>query len=222
MTFLLSEDEALRNLLLGMKVTDQRSNASGDSTRNVGVWFGQPSQEIRDQNYPYITIDMVDISEDFSRAMRGLVKPTYLQDPTKLPDGTTDFNSDTNDWYIHEPIPVNIDYQVTTYAREPRHDREIIAQLMYTRLPLRFGVLQPNDNTVRRLDVLDVSKRDITEAGKRLFVNAFTVRISSEIVPELYTAVYKALEVNMTGYQDEVRGGTNPNFTPIHPITITS
>ena len=222
MTFLISEDEALRNLLKGMKVTDQKSNAQGTSTRDVGVWFGQPSQEIRDQTYPYITIDMVDVAEDFSRSMRGLVKPDYLPDPGTLPDNTTVYDPTTNDWYIHIPIPVNIDYQVTTYAREPRHDREILAQLMYTRLPLRFGVLQPNDNTVRRLDVLDISKRDITEAGKRLFVNAFTVRISSEIAPELYTAVYKALEVDMTGYQDQVRGGTNPNFTPLDPITITN
>ena len=221
MTFLLSEDEAIRNLLKGMKVTDQKSNANGASTRNVGVWFGQPSQEITDQVYPYITIDMVDVSEDFSRSMRGLVKPSYLPDPTHMPDGTTAYNGDDHDWYIHQPIPVNIDYQITTYSREPRHDREILAQLMYTRLPLRFGVLQPNDNTVRRLDVLDISKRDITEAGKRLFVNAFTVRVSSEIAPELYTAVYKALEVDMTGYQDQVRGGTIPEFTPIPPITIT-
>jgi len=220
MTFLLSEDEAIRNLLKGMKVTDQKSNANGGTTRDVGVWFGQPSQEIRDQTYPYITIDMVDVAEDFSRSMRGLVKPSYLPDPGLMPDGTTDYNADDHDWYIHVPIPVNIDYQITTYAREPRHDREILAQLMYTRLPLRFGVLQPNDNTVRRLDVLDISKRDITEAGKRLFVNAFTVRISSEITPELYTAVYKALEVDMTGYQDQVRGGTIPEFTPIDPITI--
>jgi len=220
MTFLLSEDEAIRNLLKGMKVTDQKSNANGTSTRDVGVWFGQPSQEIRDQTYPYITIDMVDVAEDFSRSMRGLVKPSYLPDPTTMPDGSTEYNGDDHDWYIHQPIPVNIDYQITTYAREPRHDREILAQLMYTRLPLRFGVLQPNDNTVRRLDVLDISKRDITEAGKRLFVNAFTVRISSEITPELYTAVYKALEVDMTGYQDQVRGGTIPEFTPIDPITI--
>ena len=120
------------------------------------------------------------------------------------------------------PIPVNIDYQITTYARQPRHDREILAELMYTRLPLRFGTLSLDDNTIRRLDVLDISKRDITEAGKRLFVNAFTVRVSSEITPELYTAVYKVLEVDLTGYQDTVEGGTNPIFTKLPPFTIHS
>jgi len=222
MTFLLSEDQALRDLLKGMVVTDQKSDATGTATRNVGVWFGQPDEQIRQQEYPYITIDMVDIAEAFDRSMRGLVQPSYLPAPTTMPDGTTNFNPDTNNWYIHMPIPVNIDYQITTYARQPRHDREILAELMYTRLPLRFGTLSLDDNTIRRLDVLDISKRDITEAGKRLFVNAFTVRVSSEITPELYTAVYKVLEVDLTGYQDKVEGGTTPIFTKLPPFTIHS
>jgi hypothetical protein len=138
-----------------------------------------------------------------------------------MPDGVTPYDPSTNNWYIDMPMPVNIDYQITTYARQPRHDREMLATLMYTRLPLRMGAIELDDNTVRRLDVLDVSKRDISEAGKRLFVNAFTVRISSEIAPAEFTAVYKALQVDLTGYQDVVRGGTQPNFTPLQSITIT-
>ena len=138
-----------------------------------------------------------------------------------MPDCVTPYDPSTNNWYIDMTIPVNIDYQITTYARQPRHDREMLATLMYTRLPLRMGAIELDDNTVRRLDVLDVSKRDISEAGKRLFVNAFTVRISSEIAPAEFTAVYKALQVDLTGYQDVVRGGTKPNFTPLQGITIT-
>ena len=221
MTFLLSEDAALRNLLTGITVTDQKSDASGTATRSVGVWFGQPVEQIRQQEYPYITIDMVDIAEAFERSMRGLVQPTYYEIPEFMPDGVTPYDPSTNNWYIDMPIPVNIDYQITTYARQPRHDREMLATLMYTRLPLRMGAIELDDNTVRRLDVLDVSKRDISEAGKRLFVNAFTVRISSEIAPAEFTAVYKALQVDLTGYQDVVRGGTKPNFTPLQGITIT-
>lgn len=220
MTFLLSEDDALRKLLLGMVVTDQKSDASGSATRPVNVYFGQPNLEIRTQSYPYITIDMVDIAEAFDRSMRGKVKPVYLPDPSTFNSGTT-YDPVNNSWKIDLPIPVNIDYQITAYSREPRHDREILAQLMYTRLPLRFGVLETDDNTVRRLDVLDVSKRDVSEAGKRLFVNAFTVRISSEISQAAYSVAYKALEVGLTGYTDVVRGGAAPIFTPLDPITIT-
>jgi hypothetical protein len=197
MSFLLDEDEALRNLLKNMYVTDQKSVTDNVATRSVGVWFGQPDQEIRNQSYPYITIDMIDISEDIPRAMRGRVKPAYLADPE------TNYNSETENWDINWPIPVNIDYQITTYSRQPRHDRQMLSQLLYTKIPLRFGVLNTGPNTVygttRRLDVLDISKRDITEQGKRLFVNAITVRVSSEIAPETYNQVYKALQVNVTG-----------------------
>jgi hypothetical protein len=221
LTFLLSEDAALRNLLTGMTVTDQKSDATGTATRTVGVWFGQPDEQIRQQEYPYITIDMVDIAEAFERSMRGKVKPAYYSDPVKAADGTTDYNSDVNNWEIDMPIPVNIDYQVTTYARQPRHDREMLAELTFSRLPLRMGAIELDDNTVRRLDVLDVSKRDISEAGKRLFVNAFTVRISSEIAPAYYSALYKALQVDITGYSDLVEGGTQPLFTAITSTTIT-
>jgi hypothetical protein len=102
-----------------------------------------------------------------------------------------------------------------------------LAQLMYTRLPLRFGILEPDDGTVRRLDVLDISKRDVTEQGKRLFVNAFTVRVSSEIAPEIYNQVYKALQVSVTGVTD-TDGNTDgspvigrSDFTPIDSFTIS-
>lgn len=243
MTFLLDEDEAIRNLLLGMNVTDQKSVTEEGTTRNVGVWFGQPDQELRDQKYPYVTIDMVDIAEDFSRAMRGKVKPVYIQDPTVMVAGVqgtqgtqavqqVSYDDDVNNWEIDYPIPVNIDYQLTTYSRQPRHDRQILAQLLYTRIPLRFAVLNTGPNTqygtTRRLDVLDIAKRDITENGKRLFVNAITVRVSSEIAQSTYVKLYKALEINITGATNN-QGDTDGSqvlgreeFTVIDPITITA
>jgi len=198
-SFLLSEDKALRDLLKGVTVTDQKADGGTGATRNVGVWFGQPDQELRNQSYPYIVIDMVDIGEDTSRAMRGIVKPEYIPDPEFLPDGVTPFDPEVHDWKMHWPIPVMIDYQVTTYARQPRHDRQILAELTATRLPLRFGVLETDDGTVRRLDVIGVSKRDVTESGKRLFVNVFTVRVSSEITERELTLAYKALSVHVEG-----------------------
>ena len=114
MTFLLSEDAAIRSLLLGMTVTDQKSDASGTATRNVGVFFGQPDQELREQKYPYITIDMIDINEDFARAHRGLAKPDYLPDPATMADSGAVYDPNTNSWEIDWPVPVNIDYQITT------------------------------------------------------------------------------------------------------------
>lgn len=205
MNFLLDEDLALRDLLKGIVVTDQKSPTEEGAQRKVGVWFGQPDQEIRSQSYPYITIDMIDVSEDFSRAHRGKVKPPYIQNPETIGEDT-EFDPELHDWDIHYPIPVNLDYQITTFSRQPRHDRQILSQLLYTRIPLRFATLNTGPNTVygttRRLDVLDISKRDVTEAGKRLFVNAITVRISSEIAEQTLNKMYKVLQVSVTGPED--------------------
>ena len=85
---------------------------------------------------------------------------------------------------------------------------------------MRFAVLEPTDGTVRRLDLLDIAKRDITEQGKRLFVNAFTVRVSSEIAPELYNKLYKALILDVTGTAGTITNGKG-QFTPMEPFTIT-
>lgn len=214
MTFLLSEDKALRDKLKGVTVTDQKADGGTGATRAVGVWFGQPDQELRNQSYPYIVIDMVDIGEDTSRSMRGMVKPDYISDPTTT-DGTTPYDPDMNDWSMHWPIPVLIDYQVTTYSRQPRHDRQILAELTSSRLPLRFGVLEPDDGTTRRLDVIGVSKRDVTESGKRLFVNVFTVRVSSEITESQLRLAYKVLTVHVEGTI-----GPGENLDPVDSFTL--
>ena len=187
MAFLLSEDKALREKLTGMTVTDQKADELGEA-RPVGVWFGQPDQEIRSQSYPYVTIDMVDMQRDLEREMRGISTAEYLR-PAGLDEDET--------FEINLPIPVSIDYQITSYARHPRHDRAIMSQLLSIKLPIRFGTLELDDNTVRRLDVLDVSKRDITEQGKRLFINAITVRVSSEIAPTTYTQLQQVLSVHL-------------------------
>ena len=200
MTFLLGEDKALREKLQGMVVHDQK--ADGSSTpRSVGVWFGQPDQELRSQSYPYITIDMMDVQRDTEREMRGIVDAAYLQPDNLNVPGANQFEVDM-------PIPVNIDYQITTYARHPRHDREILAQILGTRL-LRFGYLEIVEkdvtsgntetitSTFRRMDLLSVAKRDSTEQAKRLFVNAITVRVSSEIVQSAYRAIYQVTNVHV-------------------------
>jgi hypothetical protein len=187
MTFLLSEDQALRELLTGITVSDQKS-VNDAQARVVGVWFGQPDQEIRAQSYPYMTIDMIDVVQDRQREMRGKTSADYLK-PTTLS------LAQNQDFEVDLPIPVNIDYQVTTFARHPRHDRQILSEVLYSRFPFRFGTLDLDDGTVRRLDVLGVAKRDLVEQGKRLFMNAITVRVSSEIPQRKLTELYKVQSI---------------------------
>jgi hypothetical protein len=47
------------------------------------------------------------------------------------------------------------------------------------------------------MDVINVAKRDMTEQAKRLFVNAITVKVSSEILQSALRAIYKVLEVHV-------------------------
>jgi hypothetical protein len=205
MTFMLSEDKAVRELMQGLTVMDQKAE-NEDTPRPVGVWFGQPDQELRNQNYPYITIDLIDVSRDQTREMRGKVNASYLEEAAKLKAGIAP-EIEVEDWEIDTPIPVNIDYQITTYSRHPRHDRELLAKVLYDRLPFRFGTLNCDDNTVRRLDVLDVAKRDITEQAKRLFVNSITVRVSSEIPQGLFKQLYKVLTVRLDSPSFDIYDG---------------
>lgn len=200
MTFLLSEDKALRLWLQELVVHDQKADGV-DTPRQVGVWFGQPDQELRPQSYPYITIDMIDVQRDPAREMRGYVKPEYMDPPEFVHNAAgelVEYDPSLHDWQIELPIPVNIDYQITTYARHPRHDRELLSQLLHQKLVLRFGQLDIEDGTNRRLEVMDVSKRDVTEQAKRLFVNAITVRVSSEIVQATLQELYKVQERNIS------------------------
>lgn len=201
MTFLLSEDKALKDKLQGLVVHDQKADATS-TPRQVGVFFGQPDQEIRAQVYPYITIDLIDVSKDMEREMRGKTHAAYL-----VPDNVTLASGDSFETDL--PIPVTLDYQITVYSRNPVHDRTLMAQLLHSKLPFRFGYLEiveksktvgtvtTNTNTLRRLDVLDVSKRDMTESGKRLFMNAVTVRVSSEIPQDTYRKLLGVQSVNV-------------------------
>jgi hypothetical protein len=180
MPIILNEDKAVKTMLQGITVSD-----SGNATRPVGVWFGQPDLEIRAQSYPYITIDFLGYNEDFTRAHRGEIQMPYF------PEGVA-----TDKQYITEfPIPVYLDYQITTWARQPRHDRQIIGEMLTgQRIPLRNGLIViPEDKTVRRMDFLGFAKKDTTDGdGKRVFSNAYTIRISAEVLPtvlEQYIAV---------------------------------
>ena len=189
MPVIINEDEALKNLLQGITVSD-----SGNSARPVGVYYGQPDKDIRQQVYPYITLDLVGIREDTERAHRGVVNLTYTPEGD-IPNLNED---DSINQPIDFPIPVDLIYQVSTWSRQPRHDRQIMAKLFAPgRLPFRFGQLPvPQDGTNRRLDMLGFSKRDTTEGGKRLFSNVYNIRISAELFTQQLVDVYQVLDVN--------------------------
>lgn len=173
MPLLLNEDKALRNFLRGMTVADEKN-----ATRLVSVFFGQPDLETQEQSYPYMTIDLIDVVEDTMRSMNGIEPITYVPegyeaDPDKLAAGQYEH------WLA---VPLAIDYQITTYCRHPRHDRQIISQFLSQKFTFRRGVLEvEEDNTVRPVFLTSYVKRDQTENGKRLFRNYFNIRVLSEM-----------------------------------------
>ena len=178
--FILNEDYAVKLRLTGITVSDDASNA-----RPVNVWYGQPDRELREQNFPFMTIDLVDIQEGKDRAHRGIVAvdPDALADPTNTnPVQFTDF-----------PIPVNLVYQIQSWSRHPRHDRQILRAMFNEVLPFKYGLLYvPGDGTQRSMWLTGYQKADRTDSNKkRLYRSLFTVVVVSELPMEKYTAVKK-------------------------------
>jgi hypothetical protein len=171
--FLLDEDRAIRDLMKGIVVSDNENQ-----TRNVEAWFGHPDQELREQKYPYITVDLIEIQEGLDRVHRGdLWLDNDPPDWWGYPELAENYR-----WLTEMPTPVDLHYQIGTWARNPRHDREILRSLiMGGRSSLRAGVLQTSDGYYRRVDFLGHIKRDREENGKRLFNNVFRLRVSSEV-----------------------------------------
>ena len=177
--WLLDEDRALRDLMKGIKVSDGSSPA-----RAVEAWFGHPDIELREQKYPYITVDLLEIQEGLDRVHRGDLYLGPYPAPHGMPEWWGFPELAENEVYSGEmPTPVDLIYQVGTWARNPRHDRQMLRALITKgRTSLRAGVIATADGYTRRLDFLGQTKRDREEGGKRLFNNVFRLRMSSEVL----------------------------------------
>jgi hypothetical protein len=175
--FIIAEDNALKTLVQGMLVSDQKN-----ATRPVKVWFGFPDVEIRDQDFPFATIDLIDIMPANDRQHQGTVVDTDYRGTTAPSAG----NLYTYDY----PVAYDLIYQVATFARHPRHDRAIMFQML-NKFPSKYGKLPvPNElgtETSYRSMFLDgFTKRDVVEGetgNRRTLRNVFTIRVVSEMTP---------------------------------------
>lgn len=184
------EDLALKQKLSTMVVTD----ASAPAGRPVKIWYRMPEMEERQVVYPFVTLELFDVSEALDRAHRG----GRLQ-PTQTGFGPSDLAppDPNHTWVTEWPVAMNLDYQVSTYARSNLHDRQMLGQ-MWTTLPGRYGHIG-GDSThrPRTAQLLSFSTADrIDEFGKRLFRKIFHVRVFSEIynvTPKQITQVQQIL-----------------------------
>jgi len=186
--FIVAEDLALKTHTQGVTVQDDKNQ-----DRVVKVWFGYPDVEIRTQDFPFITIDLIDIVPGNDRQNYG-----YYTDSDYR--GTIAPVSGQAYTYI-TPVAYDLVYQITSYSRHPRHDRAIMFQLM-NKFPSKYGyLLVPNQlgtETSSRSMFLDgFVKRDAVDSetgNRRLLRNVLSVRVLSEMTPEQAAAATKLVE----------------------------
>lgn len=211
--FTLAEDAALKARLQSVYVSDDRSQQ-----RYVKVFFRQPDGET-EKVYPFITLELININHARNR-QHSDVDYYYTNDVAIPANNAARHNKyldyfpseyDTNgldeiagaSGFIHMEsfVPVDLTYQVTTYCRSQRHDRQMTAALIRYVFPLRRGFIEiPEDGTIRRCDLLNWRQADLLdqEAGynKRIFRKVFTVQINSEIPQNDIARVKKVETVN--------------------------
>lgn len=165
----------------------------------VGVYFRLPENELRKKRYPYITIDFLTAVRDVEREHRGVVdygRPDSAN--AWQPDGMP-----VDGGRVEMPIPMQLHYQVTTFARFSLHDRLINQWLMTNVLEPRFGYLEmvgnveaPDDKSIRRLDLMSGPNNGDTRDGnsKRVFRKMYTVSVSSEMFHSDFVALTAAIE----------------------------
>jgi hypothetical protein len=175
--FIIAEDLALKSYLQGMVVGDEKN-----AERPVKVWFGYPDVEVRAQEFPFITIDLIDVVPASDRQTSGKMSDPDYRGTVAPEAGIT---------YVFDiPVAYDLVYQVTTYARNPRHDRALLYQ-MFNKFPSKFGKLAvPNqigtEIGYRSMFVDGFVKRDAVDGetgNRRTLRNVYTVRVISEMTP---------------------------------------
>jgi hypothetical protein len=200
--FLLSEEEALKRWLTGIKIPGLNSN--GDVT--VDVWYRYPEGE-RQIKYPFITIDMLQIEPDYA-----IFTSTYLQDPTNLYVPSVSKTLPPLDWgagplgyQIREYLPIRITWQVAHYARSALHDGYLTSIFMTDMIPVRpFFIYNDADGVDRRVDRIAFQAADTIETSesgtKRIFRKIYTISMLTEIPQNVFSdpdgyLAYQALRV---------------------------
>jgi hypothetical protein len=202
--FIVAEDLAIKTLLGGMTVSDEKN-----PTRQVKVWFGYPDVEIRTQDFPFVTIDLIDIVPANERQTQGRFSDDDNQG-TQAPVANRVYTYDV-------PVAYDLIYQITSHARHPRHDRAIMLQLM-RKFPSKFGYLVvPNElgteNSRRHMFLDGFAKRDAVDSetgNRRLLRNVLTIRVISEMTAEQSTSIRVASTVSVNTTNSNIPSGYNP------------
>jgi len=195
--FTLAEDAALKARLSHIAVTDD-----ANAERIVKTFFRWPTGETEKQ-YPFITIELLDVQFDPERAMSeqnfyfadgvGLTpeqqatRTSLYYYPSEMTEADLAAEAAPTGYLSTESfVPVNLIYQVNTYARSQRHDRQMMITLMRRVFPWRRGFIEiPEDGTIRRCEIVDWRNVNVLdqETGykKDIHRKSYTIRVTAEI-----------------------------------------
>ena len=203
--FIIAEDLALKTHVTGLTVSDEKNAA-----RVVKVWFGYPDVEVRSQDFPFITIDLVDVVPANDRQHQGTITDNDYRG-TIAPVNKKTFTYEM-------PVAYDLVYQVTTYARHPRHDRAIMFQLA-NKFPSKYGKLAvPNflgtETGYRSMFLDGFVKRDAVDGetgNRRTLRNVYMVRVISEMTPtQAASAVWQVDTVLINTTTTNIPSGYEP------------
>lgn len=193
MTFILEEENALQQYLLGMTVGDENS-----PTRPVDVGWTLKDIEGNDRKFPFIILDMVDIVPALYRKHNGLYSEKGTTVGETTPTGVRKF-------VRKMPEPYDLIYQITSRSRHPRHDRMIINS-MFQKFPSNWGIIPilptatvpDQEGNCRPAFLSEFIKADIIDdAGKKMFRNIWTITIPSELDPVVASAAKTVTSVRI-------------------------
>ena len=190
-----NEDGAIKAKLSGLTVSDATSDA-----RPVTVRYRAPEDAYADQSFPLLVLDRVDEVFDPARAHTGYIQIPYVPEGYRADPGAPGMAA--SPYWSEFPIPMFLDYVVTLLCRKALHLTALLAQLTaFDFLPPRYGYLVvPQDNTVRRLDVVGGPDTDAVrdEQGKRLLRAVWRIRTTAELLWAPIDTPAPASAVNLT------------------------
>ena len=207
--WLIAEDTAVKARFSGLTVSDDRN-----AGRPVQVFFRYPEGEV-EKAYPFITIEQIDIVHARARQHSEVtLYAGYREGDESVPNRldywpSTSTNASAapgadafSEAYLiaNEFIPVDMLYQVTTYCRSFKHDRELTSKILTTVVPFRWGAIGiTQDDTMRWFDMLDWTNADLLdpESGyrKRVFRKIYTLQMTSELPSSVIGGVQEVTEV---------------------------
>lgn len=204
--FLTAEDAALKAKLLGALTVDVQG-----TERPVGVWYRWPQGETTARTYPFITLDLIDLNYDATRAHSGIVEVDYI--PSVRP--ARPYDTAPNSVHVVEyPMPYLLTYQVSLFTRSALHDRRLLAALIaHGLMPYRNAFLWiPEDGTRRRLFTRDISTSTFTdEKNLTSHRRTLTIDVEAELLHQEVVDTRLVTEVNF----QHVLSLANPAMVPV-------